>query len=164
SVSIFARVHGAQVVGVMVTAFTLILTTLFAERERAELALAERNAQFNLARYAARVSTYACDKTSRTMQLSEASAAIFGLPRNTTEMTAEEWRSRVHPDDLQRLDAERDSTFNERRTELVSEFRIIRPDGEVRWIETRALITYDVAGHACRMLGVYIDIAERRQA
>jgi integral membrane sensor domain MASE1 len=55
SVSIFARVRGAQVVGTMVTAFTLILTVLFAERERAELALAERNAQFNLARYAARV-------------------------------------------------------------------------------------------------------------
>jgi len=47
------------------------------------------------------------NKTSRTMQLSEASAAIFGLPRNTTEMTADEWRLRVHPDDLQRLDAER---------------------------------------------------------
>ena len=164
SVSIFARVHGAQVVGAMVTAFTLILTALFAERERAELALAERNAQFNLARYAARVSTYAYDKTSRTMQLSEASAAIFGLPRNTTEMTADEWRSRVHPEDLQRLDAERQSAFKDRRTELVSEFRIIRPDGEVRWIEARSLITYDAAGHACRMLGVYIDITERRQA
>jgi PAS domain S-box-containing protein len=164
SVSIFARVHGAQVVGAMVTAFTLILTTLFAERERAELTLAERNAQFNLARYAARVSTYAYDKTSKTMQLSEASAAIFGLPQNTTEMTAEEWRSRVHPDDLQRLDAERHSAFDERRTELVSEFRIVRPDGEFRWIEARALITYDAAGHACRMLGVYIDITERRQA
>ena len=164
SVSIFARVHGAQVVGAMVTAFTLILTALFAERERAELALAERNAQFNLARYAARVSTYAYDKTSRTMQLSEASAAIFGLPRNTTEMTADEWRLRVHPEDLQRLDAERQSAFKDRRTELVSEFRIIRPDGEVRWIEARSLITYDAAGHACRMLGVYIDITERRQA
>jgi len=164
SVSIFARVHGAQVVGAMVTAFTLILTALFAERERAELALAERNAQFNLARYAARVSTYAYDKTSRTMQLSEASAAIFGLPRNTTEMTADEWRLRVHPEDLQQLDAERQSAFKDRRTELVSEFRIIRPDGEVRWIEARSLITYDAAGHACRMLGVYIDITERRQA
>ena len=164
SVSIFARVHGAQVVGAMVTAFTLILTALFAERERAELALAERNAQFNLARYAARVSTYAYDKTSRTMQLSEASAANFGLPRNTTEMTADEWRLRVHPEDLQRLDAERQSAFKDRRTELVSEFRIIRPDGEVRWIEARSLITYDAAGHACRMLGVYIDITERRQA
>jgi PAS domain S-box-containing protein len=164
SVSIFARVHGAQVVGAMVTAFTLILTALFAERERAELALAERNAQFNLARCAARVSTYAYDKTSRTMHLSEASAAIFGLPRNTTKMTADEWRLRVHPEDLQRLDVERQSAFKERRTELVSEFRIIRPDGEVRWIEARALITYDAAGHACRMLGVYIDITERRRA
>src|SRR5215831_7142280 len=100
------------------------------------------------------------NKTSRTMQLSEASAAIFGLPRNTTEMTADEWRLRVHSDDLQRLDAERHKAFKERRTELVSEFRIIRPDGEVRWIEARALITYDGAGHACRMLGVYIDITE----
>jgi PAS domain S-box-containing protein len=98
------------------------------------------------------------------MRLSEASAVIFGLPRNTTKMTADEWRLRVHPEDLQRLDAEHQSAFKERRTELVSEFRIIRPDGEVRWIEARAPITYDASGHACRMLGVYIDITERRQA
>jgi PAS domain S-box-containing protein len=133
------------------------------KRKLAEQALAERNAQFDLARKAARVGTYAYDNISATMQLSEASAAILSLPRSITEITADEWRSRVHPDDVRRLDAERRHAFKERQAELSSEFRIVRPGGEVRWMEARALISY-AGGRARRMIGVFIDVTERRQA
>jgi PAS domain S-box-containing protein len=133
-------------------------------RKQAEARLAERNAQFDLARAAARVGTYTYDNISRTMQLSEASAAIFGLPQSITEITSDEWRSLVHPDNLPRLDAERRHAFKQRQPELVGEFRIVRPDGEARWIEARAFISYDGDGRACRMIGVYIDVTERRQA
>jgi hypothetical protein len=55
-------------------------------------------------------------------------------------------------------------TLPERQPELIGEFRIARPDGEARWIEARAFISYDRGGRACRMIGVYIDVTERRQA
>ena len=164
SVSIFERVLGAQLVTTSVTAFTLVLTAVFAERRKSEDRLAERNAQFDLAQSAARVGTYTYDNISRTMQLSGASAAIFGLPQSITEITSDDWRSRVHPDDLPRLAAERRHAFKKRQPELVGEFRIVRPRGEVRWIEARAINSYDGGGRACRMVGVYIDITERRQA
>src|SRR5262245_13468980 len=136
----------------------------FTERKQAELQLAERNAQFGLAQKATRVGTYTYDNIARTMQLSEASAAIFGLPQGTTEITADDWRSRVHPDDVQRLAAERRRAFKERQSELVGELRIVRPTGEVRWIEVRALITYGEDGLPCSMVSVYIDVTERRHA
>jgi len=70
----------------------------------------------------------------------------------------------VHPDDVQRLAAERRHAFKERQSELVGELRIIRPNGEVRWIEARALITYGEDWRPCSMIGVYIDVTERRRA
>jgi PAS domain S-box-containing protein len=134
------------------------------ERKLAESRLAERNAQFELARKAARVGTFSYDHASRTMQVSDGSALIFGLPQSISELTAEDWNACVHPDDVQRLDTIRRRTFKERHPECVAEFRIIRPGGEVRWIETRGLMSYDEAGRACRMIGVHIDVTERRQA
>ena len=134
------------------------------DRKQAEARLAERNAQFELARKAARVATYTYDNISRTMQLSEASAAILGLPQSVTEITSRDWRSLVHRGDLPRLDAERRHAFKERLPELIGEFRIVRPDGDVKWIEARALVSYDGSGRACRMIGVYIDVTQRKQA
>jgi len=98
------------------------------------------------------------------MQLSDASAIILGLPQSSTEITANDWHARVHPDDVMCVDAYRRRTFEERRPECVNEFRIVQPGGEVRWIEARARISYDEAGRAVRMIGVYIDVTERRQA
>jgi PAS domain S-box-containing protein len=147
--------HPKRVVGV---------STDVTDRKQAELRLAERNAQFGLAQKATRVGTYTYDNIARTMQLTEASAAILGLPQGTTEITADDWRLRVHPDDMQRLAAERRHAFKERQPELVGELRIIRPTGEVRWIEARALITYGADGSPCSMIGVYIDVTERKRA
>ena len=134
------------------------------ERKLAEQSLAERNAQFDLARTTAGVGTYTYDNFAKTMQLSSASAAIFGLPKGTLEISVADWNSRVYPQDLQRLSVERRRAFAERRHELVGEFRIIRPGGEMRWIKARARVTYDDLGRASRMIEVYIDVTERRLA
>ena len=133
------------------------------ERKQAEQALAERNAQLDLAHKAARVGSYTYDFVARTMRISRASAAIYGLSPGTVEINAEEWRARVHRDDVERLSAEHIVAFRERRRELICEFRYVRPGGEIRWIEARSLVAYDDAGRAERMTGVYIDVTERRK-
>jgi PAS domain S-box-containing protein len=133
------------------------------ERKQAEQLLAEREAQLDLAHKAARVGYYTYDISARTMRFSRASAATYGLSRSTMELTAQQWLARVHRDDMQRLHAEQIRAFEERRGELINEFRFVRPGGEVRWIEARSLIAYDQAGRAERMTGVYIDVTERRK-
>jgi PAS domain S-box-containing protein len=134
------------------------------ERKRAEQALAERNAQFELARRAARVGDYTYDISAGTMRFTRTSMAIFGLSDSNMELTARQWHSRVHRDDMQRLRNEHVRAFKERRSELVSEFRVVRPGGEIKWIEARSLIAYDNAGRAERLTGIYIDVTERRKA
>jgi PAS domain S-box-containing protein len=134
------------------------------ERKRTEEALADRNAQFALAHKAARVGSYVYDNTKHVMRLSRASAAIYGLSQGTTEITGKAWRDCIHRDDVDRLRAERLRAFEVQQPEIVGEFRIVRPDGEVRWIEARTLISYDSAGRASRMIGVYIDATGRIRA
>ena len=46
---------------------------------------------------------------------------------------------------------------------MLAEYRIRRPDGEVRWIEQRTLIDYDAAGRPRRAVGVNIDMTDRKR-
>jgi len=141
------------------------------ERKQMEQALADRNRQLQLAGKAALVGSFATeidvareDLKSRRAQVSPGFAAIYGLPEETTEISVGDWRSLVHSDDLPQYLEHSQKVFTERRGEHHAEFRILRPCGTIRWIEARSFIEYDQAGHARRLVGVNIDITERKQA
>src|SRR6516225_9197835 len=122
------------------------------ERKRAELALAERNAQLALAGRAALVGNYTYDVNKGVMQVSEGYAAIHGLPEGTTETSYSEWRERVHPEDLERAEDRRDQAFADRRKEDNAEYRIVISNGEIRWIERRGSISYGEDGRPERVV------------
>ena len=140
-------------------------------RKLAELSLADRNKQLELAGKAALVGRFAIDVdaagedfTSNRMQVSPGFSAIYGLPEETAEISVGDWRSLVHPDDLPQFLERRQQVFAERHGEHHAECRIVRPCGTIRWIETRSYIEYDQAGHAKRMVGVNIDVTDRKRA
>jgi PAS domain S-box-containing protein len=134
------------------------------ERQESELALAERNAQLALAGRAALVGSYTYDVKKASMQVSEGYAAIHGLPEGTIETSYGKWRTRVHPEDLEWAEGVRDQAFTDRRKEDNAEYRIILSTGEVRWIERRGFISYGADGRPARVVGVNIDITERKQS
>jgi two-component sensor histidine kinase len=70
---------------------------------------------------------------------------------------------RVRPVDLEGKLAVQQRAFGERRREYYGEYRIDR-DGEVRWIESRGFISYNSDGSPQRIIGVNIDITERKRA
>ena len=132
--------------------------------KRAEQALAERNAQLALAGPAALVGSYAYDVDAGKLQISEGYAAIHGLPAGTNETTISEWLARVHPEDVGHVKCFRDQMFAEQRSLGKLEYRIVRSDGEVRWIERRNSVSYSVDGRPERVVGVSIDVSERKRA
>ena len=162
--TIAIRVLAAQVLMLGTTIATLALAALFAERRKHEAAIAERDTQIALAGKTALVGTYVFDLNSGRVQVSAGYAAIYGLPEGTEEYGRDEWEARVHPDDLARLDALRSEAFAERRSEHKAEYRILRPGGEVRWIDSRAFVSYDGDGRAQRMVGVNIDVTDRKRS
>src|SRR6185369_4820652 len=89
----------------------------------------------------------------------------YGLPEGVAELSRDESRARVHPNDLDRLEEEFFGALDTKRREFVSEFRIIRLDNqEVRWIDARNVISYDRTGQPLRVIGISIDVTERRQS
>ena len=108
------------------------------DRKRAEARLAERNAQLDLAGKIARIGSFMFDDSTKRLQLSPGCAAIYGLPEGTLEISREDWRSRVHPDDLPSLDAVARRAFTNGERQVRLEFRIFC-HGQVRWIELRVL-------------------------
>jgi PAS domain S-box-containing protein len=140
------------------------MTVDISERQKAELALAERNAQFALAAKAALVGSHAYDVNADSMQVDEGYAALHGLPEGTRETTRSEWRLRAHPEDAHRVHTTRMQALLEQQGEHAVEYRIIRSNGEVRWIESRSFMSYRADGHPKRVIGVNIDITERKRA
>ena len=133
------------------------------ERKMAELALAERNLQLALAAKVGLVGSYAYDAETEIMQISDGYAAIHGFPEGTTEIARCECLAGAHRDDIGRVEQCRSEAFRERRREYNVEYRIIRPGGELRWVETRCFISYSGGGQPHRVVGVSIDITERKR-
>jgi len=140
------------------------LTRDISERKRAELALIERTMQLELAGKAALVGSFAYGVDTEKMQISEGYVAIYGLPEGTAEIARSQWLARVHPDDRDEADAARSRAFSQRRREYGLECRFVRPSGEVRWIEARSFISYRSDGRPERIVGVNIDVTDRRRA
>ena len=69
----------------------------------------------------------------------------------------------MHEADLGRVQAFRAQVFASRQKEYNIEYRIVRSDGEVRWIERRSSVSYSRGGRPERVIGVIIDITERKR-
>jgi PAS domain S-box-containing protein len=131
-------------------------------QKQAEQTLAERNAQLTLAGKFALVGSFAFDVGSGTMRVSPGYAAIHDLPEDTHEISRDDWRRGVHPADLPCVDARFKQAMAEQRREHYCEYRIVRSSGEIRWIDSRSLISYDCDG-AARVVGANIDVTQRKQ-
>lgn len=78
--------------------------------------------------------------------------------------TFDEWRNRVHPDDLESTLRYVKTMIAEARSNYQTEFRFRHRDGSYRWILAQASILADGSGHPVRVLGSHVDVTDRRQA
>ena len=86
---------------------------------------------------------------------------MFGIDPDHVRPSIEAWVSSIHPDDV--VNATRGWVHALETTGTVSqEFRIVRRDGAVRWMLSRASIVRDDDGSVGRVLGLNMDVTERR--
>ena len=88
---------------------------------------------------------------------------IFGITSDTYSSDVEDFRRQVHPADQGMLWSVFADAKQSQRP-VAAEFRIVRTDGTVRWITARGKFYYTDHGDAVRMLGMAVDITERKQA
>lgn len=86
---------------------------------------------------------------------------IFGRPCSQARGDAVGWLQAIHPDDHLRMAAEFAAMLN--GAPLDSEYRIVRPAGDERWIHDRARSVRDMRGMPIAIAGVSSDVTERRR-
>jgi PAS domain S-box-containing protein len=107
------------------------------------------------------------DLIAGTMTWTERAKAIYGFPPGEP-VTFENVRAATHPEDLPRTSAmSRRALDPAQRAKEPYEFRIVRPNGEVRWIDAHGEAVFAVVDgveRAIRYTGTIQDVTERRRA
>ena len=135
----------------------------FIEKRSAEEALSLSRETLQLAQEAAQAGTFAWNLRSDEETESTSEARLLGLPAGGFDGRYENWKRSIHPEDRQRALAEA-ALAAERRRPLDTEFRTVRPNGEVRWIVARGRVFQDDQNGPAQMVGINIDITERKRA
>ncbi|MDI1477584.1 PAS domain-containing protein [Polyangium sp. y55x31] len=86
--------------------------------------------------------------------------AIYGLTRETFGNNMTDFMTRVHPDDQHIVQVAVERVFTGNPSYLV-EHRVLRPDGEMRWVRGTGFAYHDANGKPYRLAGVTEDITER---
>lgn len=88
--------------------------------------------------------------------------ALYHQDRKNFSGDVNAWEKSLHPDDRVRCNMEIEAALAEQMA-FDSEFRVLWPNGEIRYIKAVAKIFRDEQGHALRMLGTNIDITTRKE-
>jgi PAS domain S-box-containing protein len=132
------------------------------ERRRSEEALRQTTARLDFAQSAAKAGVWDWDLATGRLEWSDRMFALFGLDPQRTEASFASWRGIVHPGDLETAERRIKEALEERIT-LDSDYRVILPGGGIRWINALGRGEYDGDGRPTRMVGICIDITERRR-
>ena len=94
--------------------------------------------------------------------LSPAAEALYGYPVDELIHSPDLWHQVVHPEDRPRVMAYWEDIVPQGAAEI--EYRIVRPDGEVRWVYDRGHVIVDDAGNPVRVDTVVADFTARKLA
>ena len=132
------------------------------ERKRTEAALQVTCEWLGIALRAAHAGTWDWDIPAGELEWSPEFFDLFGLSPGA-DPSFETWRATLHPDDREQATASINQSIRE-HSYLWNEYRIILPDGQVRWIGAGGSTTYAAGDEPVRMSGVCIDITDRKLA
>lgn len=133
------------------------------ELEESNARLLESEQRRSLALAAGSMGSWDWDWVNGDWMWDDGQFRIFGVDSQSFVVNPENVQALLHPDDFDEL-RKTMAQFNKGRRSYEAEFRIIRPDGEIRWCVGTAAATVDKAGRVIRVSGVTVDITERKRA
>lgn len=134
------------------------------ERKQAEEALRKALEQLRLTVNAANVGLWDWNLLTNEVYFSPEWKRQIGYEEHEITNDFSEWQSRVHPDDVESALATVQSYLANPYPNYKNEFRFRHKDGTYRWILAQASLIYDDNQRPVRMVGVHIDITDRKIA
>ncbi|HEU4630773.1 MAG TPA: PAS domain S-box protein [Gemmatimonadaceae bacterium] len=133
---------------------------LLAELHRARQALGDRERQMDLIEELAGLGSWEIDLATDAIRWSREQHRIHGVDDAGAPRTHSAFVAMVHPDDRRIIDEGMAALAG--GEPVTVEFRVVRPDGQVRLLQARGRLVPDAEGGPGRVLGTSLDITERR--
>ncbi len=134
------------------------------ERKRVEKKLQESEASLVQAQRIARLGSWEYEPKGDRHYWSDQMYRIFGFTPQQFVPTFEDFLDLVHPDDRVLLREDMAKIYSGEQPQNGIEFRIVRPDGKVRFVQVQRNAERDEAGELIKIVGTLQDITERKRA
>lgn len=133
------------------------------ERKQAAIQLQDLSDRLRLAFQSADMGIWDWDIVNNHLFWDDRMYELYGIRAADFSGAYDAWEAMIHPDDV--LTARRlGQQALAGEIEYQSEFRVVWPDGSIHYLEAHALVQRDAEGHPLRMIGLNLDITERKQA
>ena len=146
----------------LVLCMLALLYSLFRGNWSATKELSKSNKNLNSIFETLDVAIWSHDMKSDVLLITPGIENLYGYPLNDFYRDTLLWKKVIHPDDKEVLD-ERAEDLGSGKA-CVSIYRIIRPDGQVRWIQDRGIPTLDEHGEMISFTSVLFDITNRKES
>ena len=140
-----------------------VLVRDITEHRQHEARVRENEERLRTALTAGRMGTWAWDIAANRSVWNEREYELFDLPPSGGSVDTDRFFERVHPDDIAALRKRLEAAVKN-ESEFRMDFRILRPNGDVRWLAGAGRVSRDARGRASAMYGVNFDISEQRAA
>jgi PAS domain S-box-containing protein len=129
-----------------------------------EEALHESQKRYRMATEAGRVGVWDLNLETRELYVDPRLKALLGFREDEIGNHLDEWKQRLHPDDLASATAVAQAHIRGETAFYEFEHRVLHKGGSIRWFLARGRLPRRTDGAAPRMLGTYTEITERKEA
>ena len=134
------------------------------ERKRMEEALRASEERLRFCLTGASAGAWQWDIPSRKLMWSPECYELHGLDPKADEPGYEDWLHSIHPDDRASVEKTNLEAVARGASEYKTEYRVVLPSGEVRWLAALGKVGYTPDGNPLRLSGISLDITERKCA
>lgn len=124
--------------------------------------LSPNDARLDIIERTAGLGSWTWDISTNEVRWSQRLFVILGLNPAHDVPSIEAWNARIHPDDRARLSKQAQSIANDGEKGDLSEYRVVRPCGEIRYVRISGSNLFNSEGALQQIVGTVLDITERR--
>jgi PAS domain S-box-containing protein len=146
-----------------VTASKADLEREISERRHAEEALRLNEERLKRSQEIAHLGSWELDLEKNELTWSDEAYRIFGLQPQQFDATYEAFLATVHPDDRKKVDEAYSASLRDNIDTYEVEHRVVRPDGEIRFVHEKCEHYRDASGRIIRSAGMVHDITDRKR-
>ncbi|MEE8112439.1 MAG: PAS domain S-box protein, partial [Acidobacteriota bacterium] len=134
------------------------------QRKRSETALQQSEERYNLATTSGNVGVWDWNLVTDEIYVDPVLKSLLGFQNHEIANRIEDWRSRVHPEDQEKVRAAVQAHLDGSVSRYEIEHRMVHKDSSIRWFLARGTAIRSSSGKAFRLTGTDTDITVRKRA